>query len=241
MIRTILFFTWFWVSLALTMPFLLLFLLLKLLRLERPLTGLIWRVVQIWARGLVAAAGVRVHLSGMDRIPRTGPVCIVADHQGNFDIVLALAYLPRFTGFVAKREALIFPFLNLWILALDSVFLDRGSLKRGKDAIDKGIAKIARGHSILVFPEGTRSRGKPVGEFKHGSFKLATRSGAALVPLSIQGSAGAWEMEKRIRPVDISFVAHEPIATAGMSAEARQALPERVKAIIVEGIGASSR
>jgi len=235
MLRTILFFAWFWLSLLLTFPFLLLYFATLLFGRRALFRNALQALVRLWARSLVAVAGLRVTAEGLDLLPREGRVCIVANHQGNMDIVLALALIERPFGFVVKKEGLFVPFINLWVVALDSVFIDRGNIAEGRKSIARGIAKIGRGHAILVFPEGTRGRGGPVGEFRRGSFKLATRAEALVVPVSIRGTAAAWEERARIAPAEVSFIVHEPLPTAGLSAEERQSLPDRVRAVIVDG------
>lgn len=236
MIRTILFFALFWLSLALTIPFCLAYLLLKLLRLHAPFRRPIQWIVRTWGRLVLASAGTRVEASGLERIPETGKVCLVANHQGYIDIILVLALVRRTVGFVAKKEGLLVPIINLWILAIDSVFLDRKDIARGKRSIDRAVRKVSRGAAMIIFPEGTRSQGGPVAPFRHGSFKLATRAEALLVPVSIDGTAGVWEKTHRITPTTVRFTVHEPIPTAGMGMEERRRLPERVRDIIAAGV-----
>jgi 1-acyl-sn-glycerol-3-phosphate acyltransferase len=236
MARTILFFAQFWLTLVLTMPFCLAYLLLKALRLNGPFRAPIQAVVRTWARAQVAAAGMEVEASGLERIPATGRVCLVANHEGLMDIMLILACVRRQVGFVAKKEGLWVPFVNLWIIALDSVYLDRHDVGRGKRSIDRAVRKVARGQAMIIFPEGTRSQGKEIGAFRHGSFKLATRAEALLVPISISGTSAVWERERRIRPARVSIQVHEPIETSGLGPEERRALPGRVHAIIAGGV-----
>lgn len=241
MLRTVLFFAQFWSTLLVTMVVCLPYLLLKALGLDAPLRRPVQWFVRGWARLEAAAAGMRIEASGLERVPERGRVCLVANHEGLMDIILVIACVRRRVGFVAKKEGLWVPFINLWVLALDSVFLDRHDVARGKRAIDRAVRKIVRGSAMIIFPEGTRSQGRGLGAFRHGSFKLATRAEALLVPVSIEGTSAVWELRRRITPATARLLVHEPIATAGLGPEERRALPERVRAVIAGGLAAGGR
>jgi 1-acyl-sn-glycerol-3-phosphate acyltransferase len=92
---------------------------------------------------------------------------------------------------------------------------------------------------MIIFPEGTRSRGGRMGEFRRGSLKLATRAGATVVPITIDGTWRIWEERKRISPAEIAFVIHPPIATEGMGPEERRLLPDRIRSEIASGLGST--
>lgn len=238
--RTFGFFFYFWITVAASSPIALILWVLDSAGLHavRPLTG---NLVRLWARSLIALLGVRVRAEGLEAVPKGESVCYVSNHQGDFDIAVILAYLPGCVGFITKSQALWFPFLNLWILALGGVFLDRDRISRARRAMDKGIARLRSGASMVVFPEGTRSRGPEMGEFHGGSFKLATRSEALIVPISIQGTYRIWEEKKRIVPASVTLRAGEPISTRGLDSEGRKALPGRVRERIARNLAAPDR
>ncbi len=232
MVRTIIFFSCFWFSLFLILPIGLVMLILELCGLRflgRPITGFI---VRMWARLIVWGTGTTPSVSGLENVPRKGRVVFMSNHQGNMDFVMILAYLPRTIGFIIKREALFLPLINVWIASMGSIFMNRESMAKGKASIDKGVKKIIRGSVMCIFPEGTRSRSSKLGIFRNGSFKLATRADAVIVPITVDGSYRTFEQNKKITPSPISMVVHPPVPTAGMSAEDRKALPDKVRAII---------
>lgn len=236
MIKTILFFAYFWLSIIATIPVCALFLLARLLGLGQAGKETLGAMIRAWARTVLWAAGVRVDAAGLERLPKDRKLVFMANHQGDMDIVVMLACMPKATGFVAKSQAMWFPFVNLWILSIGSVFIDRGSVARGKDSIDRGVANIRKGWALTVFPEGTRSRGPGMLPFRNGSFKLATRAGATIVPVTIDNSWRVWEERQRIRPARVGFTVHDPIPTEGMDAQSRKALPERVRAAIASAL-----
>jgi len=238
MSRTIVFFSFFWVSLLLAAPLSLPFLLAEVLglkRFSRPFMG--W-LIGFWCRVILKAAGTRLSVEGTHNVPVTGPAVFYPNHQGDLDIILVLATVPRQLGFLAKKQTAYLPFLNLWMLAMGCVFIDRGNISQGIKAISRGTANVKDGRAMCVFPEGTRSRGLRMLPFRNGSFRLATRAGAAIVPVTIDGAYKVWEEYRLIRPASVRVVIHEPIQTAGMGHEERKALPGRVRAIIAGALPA---
>ena len=99
----------------------------------------------------------------------------------------------RQPGVITKTEMRKVPIINWWCKVLQCVFIDRKSVRSSIKAILDGVKNVKAGRPMLIFPEGTRSKtGKP-GEFKAGSFALATRSDATIVPISIYGTRAALE------------------------------------------------
>jgi len=135
--------------------------------------------------------GVRIHVIGdanaTRELSRSGkPLCFVSNHTSILDIPAVLSL--RFkTGFVAKKELLLVPGVNAWILAIHSVFINRKNVRKGAKSIEKGVSNIKKGCPMYIFPEGRRSKTGEIGSFKKGSFRLATESQALIVPITIKG------------------------------------------------------
>jgi len=238
MLRTIVFFTFFWSSLLLAAPLSLPFILAEALGfkgLNR--TALGW-LTGFWCRLILKAMGTELRVEGVEHIPKEGPVVFYPNHQGDLDILLAVAVIPRQIGFIAKKQAAYLPFLNLWMLAMGCVFIDRGNISQGIRAIAKGTERVRDGRAMCVFPEGTRSRGPQLLPFRNGAFRLAVRAEAAIVPVTMDGSYKGWEEHHQIRAAAVRVVFHQPIQTAGLDHEERKALPERVRAAIASALPA---
>lgn len=232
MLKSVLVLSFFWLSAAVMSPIALVALLLGALGLGRPFRPILGLATRAWSSAVLKAVGVDLSVEGAELIPAEERMCFVANHQGDLDIVVMLAIAGRPVGFIAKSEAAWFPFINIWIAALGSAFIHRSSPRQGMRAIESGIRSIQRGRALVVFPEGTRSRGWQMKPFRKGAFKLATRSEAVIVPVTIDGSFRAWEAERRIRSTRVRVVVHPPVRTAGLSAEERKALPDAVEATI---------
>lgn len=193
-------------------------------------------VSSIWGRGAVILAGGRVRVRGRENLPASRKVCFVSNHQDYSDIVLYLGWIGRNVGFVGKKELGAVPILSTWMRLLHSVFIDRGSLREGMRAIKRSAAKVRNGHAMVIFPEGTRSKGGPVAEFKAGSFKMAKLSGGWIVPVSIDGSWRFMHYKGKVRGGPVRMVIHPAIDTSILDAEGWKALPDRMRDIIASAV-----
>ena len=111
----------------------------------RNLTNLcIYRLAQGWAKVMIPAVGCTVIVKGRENIPKKGGVCFVSNHCGYFDIVLTLAFCGRPFGFVAKKELLLFPFINLWIYMLGGLFIDRKNNRKAIKTIIRASKELNR-------------------------------------------------------------------------------------------------
>lgn len=240
MVKTVLVFFFLWLSIILALPVGLLALALRLLGLRYAAARLLQRFGRLWARAMLAGMGCRVTVTGAENIPRSGGVCFIGNHPGDVDPILAMAYIDRPFGFTAKKEALFYPVINIWVWLLGGVFIDRKNVGSARRAIEAGARRIRAGGAMIIFPEGTRNRGKAMLPFRGGAFKLATLAEAPIVPLTIIGSNAVYEDEGRIRGAQIALKFWEAVPTAGLDADARRALPEQVRAKIAEGLGPSA-
>jgi len=236
MIKTILVLTFIWLSAAVSSPLAVLFMALDLVGLGRACRPALGLFIRAWARSVLWAVGVRTTVTGLENIPDDEKLCFVVNHQGDLDVVIMEAFMSRPLGFIAKSQAAWFPFLNLWIAALGSSFIDRRSPRQGKKAIDRGVRRIENGRSMVIYPEGTRSRSREMLPFRKGAFKLATRPGATIVPVTIDGSFLVWEAHGRIESADVRVVVHPPVRTADLSPDEKKTLPETIRATIASGL-----
>ena len=198
---------------------------LSLFGLRRQMSVFIYRIAQGWARVMIKIIKSKVTLSGQERIPGNSGVCFVGNHDGYFDIVLLLAYCGRPFGFIAKKELVFLPMLNIWIYMLGGLFIDRKNIRKAVKTINKGVERIKAGGGMIIFPEGHRSKGRGLLPFHPGSLKLATSAGAPIIPVAIEGTYEVFEKHKRAIsgvPIKISFL--EPIDTASLPLEDRKQL-----------------
>lgn len=236
MLRTVFWYTYFWLFQLASAIFLLVYFLLGLLGQKRAQARFLFRVTRAWARQMIAAAGGKVQVAGLENLPPKGGVLFVSNHQGAFDIPLLIGFVPVLKGFVSKKENFRLPIVSTWMRLLGCIVIDRNDLRQSATAIARGIRDLQAGRSLVIFPEGTRSKSGQLRRFKDGSFKLATRSGAVIVPLTIDGSYRLLEGNgNRIGPGLVRLTIHPPLAAAA-SAGAKADLAERVQKIVASAL-----
>ena len=188
-----------------------------------------------WSRDILRAAGTPVVAEGLDNIPRDRPVIYASNHSSMFDIWALFATLPGSVRFVAKRELFKIPLLGSAMLAVGHIPIDRAARKKAFEAYDEAARTIQRGtSSIVVFPEGTRSRTGELLPFKNAPFGLAIAAQVPVVPVYLHHTfeilpKGAW----RLRPRPIRLLVAPPISTTGLRPEDRDRLREQVRAAMV--------
>lgn len=151
--------------------------------------------IVLWAfRVCLFFAGTKVIVKGEENVPKDEPVLYIGNHRSYFDILVTYVRVPRPTGYIAKKEMLKWPLLVNWMKNLHCLFLDRQDVKQGLKVILSAIEKINTGISICVFPEGTRNKiNHTFMEFHEGSFKIASKSGCPIIPMTIYNSADIFE------------------------------------------------
>ncbi len=190
------------------------------------------KTVTQWATTLLKIAGVNVTVTGMENIPKEAHL-IVPNHQSNFDVPIMLSCLDKPKGFFSKIEVKKIPIVPLWMEYIACVFVDRSNPRQGVKAILEGAQNLKDGKSLIIFPEGTRSKGGPVGEFKNGAFRVAEKSKAPVVPVRIDGSFRAMEANGGfIKPCDVEITIFNPIITKDYTKEDFANLPALVRGVI---------
>ena len=186
-----------------------------------------------WAHSLVLASGVNVKIKGLEKIPQ-GPVLIVSNHQSNFDFAILLGCIEKPKGFVAKIELAGIPVVSPWMRNIGCVFMNRSDIRQSLKVMNEAAEIISNGQSMVIFPEGTRSRGENIADFKKGSLKLAAKAGVPIVPVTINGTYKVLEANKGlIRPLDVKVVISEPVIYANLLKEDKDRINEIIRDIIV--------
>ncbi len=194
------------------------------------------RSVQRAFKTLLFISGVKITTIGEENIPDEA-VLFIGNHRSQFDILLTYSRCKRLTGYVAKKELEKVPLLSSRMRSLHCLFLDRQNLKEGLKTILQAIDHIKKGISICIFPEGTRNPAEEgtLMEFKEGSFKIASKSGCAIIPMTISNSASIFETQSpRIRPTHVIIEYGTPIYTKDLDKETQKHLGQYVSNIILE-------
>ena len=195
----------------------------------------IHNIARIWAKGILFASQIRVNVKGLKNIVPSQSYVYMSNHQSNFDIPVLLAHLPVQFRWLAKAELFKIPLFGRAMRGAGYVEIDRFNQESAFRSIAEAAGKIKNGLSVLIFPEGTRSRDGRIRPFKKGGFILAVDAGVPIVPIILQGT---WDiMEKsslRIKTGEVVLNIEKPIATIRYSRENKNDLIETVRQVICE-------
>ncbi|WP_297635297.1 lysophospholipid acyltransferase family protein [uncultured Clostridium sp.] len=193
----------------------------------------VYALSSTWAKLMMKLSGARVKVYGQEKLNDDETYLYVGNHQSNFDIPLLMSAIKGPKGFIAKKEMENIPILSFWMKKMHCVFMDRTNMRKSAEAIVKGIQILKAGQSMVIFPEGTRSKGGPVKEFKAGSFKLALKSKVKIVPVTVNGSYKLLDANGgKIVPSDVEVYLHDPIDVTLLSKEEIADLHNTVRNIV---------
>ncbi len=205
-----------------------------------PWKSVSWDFAKLSARNLGRACGVQVHVHGLEHLEDAGPYVFTPNHQSHFDIAALLGHLPGHNRFVTKKELFAEPVLGTVLQTLGMIGVDR---ENPGDAITRFTKAAAEGSSLIIFPEGTRSRDGTLLPFKKGPFATALELGLPIVPIVCCGTR---EVMPRggylaIIPGDIQVYIERPIETHGLGPEDLDTLREQTRAVIATRLLADAK
>ncbi|MGL4362107.1 MAG: lysophospholipid acyltransferase family protein [Cellulosilyticaceae bacterium] len=197
----------------------------------------IYRLMQSMSNGMVKAAGTEVIVKGKENLPKHGPVVYMSTHKGLYDSPVLATIIEEPIIFIGKEEMEKMPIIGSWFDAMGCIYLARDDMKKSLQAILTGIEELKNGQSIVIFPEGTRSKGKDMQEFKSGSFKLALKANVPIVPIAIQDTQKVLEDTGMIKKATVYVNIGKPFDVASMTKEEKKALPKTVENKVRELLG----
>ena len=176
-----------------------------------------------WARFTFKITETELKYEGRENIP--DEACLfVGNHQGILDIPALLIGANRVVGFIAKKELLSVPIIGKWIKICNSVAIDREDPRDAVRVIKEGVEILKSGKSMAIYPEGTRAKDGNIQDFKAGSLKLAIRAKVPIVPVTVDGSYKAFELNKRFEKTTIKVKYGKPIYIDDLTKEQQKEL-----------------
>ena len=193
---------------------------------------------RLWSSCILVTTGVRVHTRGREHVRAEQSYVFVANHQSIYDFPILITSIPFQLRIIAKASLGAFPVLGWHLRYTGHLLIDRA--RAGRRTLRSVADLMHRGHSLIVFPEGTRSTGGKVLRFRRGLFRLAIEAGLPVVPVAVVGSRHVMPKGRLMTcPGQVELVVHAPMPTEGLDREDAQALAERARDVIaatVEGV-----
>ncbi len=154
-------------------------------------------------------AGNHVKVVNKHYLDNAKPCLIISNHEGIFDAFNIYANINQSFGIVSKKENKSIPLLGLWTGAMDVFLMDRDDVRQSMRVIKEASEKLSDGLSVVIFPEGTRS--KLDQEFHGGSFKIATKAQADIICITMRNTSAIFEDNKKIKSASTLMHVHKPI------------------------------
>ena len=195
---------------------------------------IVYRINQLWTWTILRAGAVKLKVSGLEKLDASRPYVFMANHQSNVDIPILVQSLPRFQlRWIAKKELLWVPLFGWAIWAAKHIIVDRANPTRAVKSLRRAKGRIAAGISVVVFPEGTRSRDGQLQRFRKGAVLLAMQTNTEIVPVTILGSrdllpSGAWRLQSGL----VEVIIDQPISVSGYRTGNLGLLANQVRATI---------
>ena len=188
---------------------------------------------RLWSWLILRTSGIRTRAEGLENLTGLKTAIYCANHQSAMDIPILFVNLPVQFRFVAKRSLFKLPFLGWHLSRSGHIPVDRGRPKGARMSLDAAAEKIRAGSSVLLFPEGHRSRDGKLLPLRPGSFYLAIQSGVPIVPITLNGTRAALKPDTyHVRSGLTEMIVHPPIATSTLTRDDVDALAAKVKAQI---------
>lgn len=210
---------------------------------------LAWGYAQMLNFGVRIILGVRVEVKGKDNMI-DGPAVVTMNHQSNFDPLLQGPVYPKNAVIIGKKQLLKIPLWGRLFTASNNIMVDRG--KRNVDQVDRpdeaaaknttGVAEaIERLNNddcyIWIFPEGTRSQGNKMGQFKRGAFIMAIEAQVPIIPMISKPLRFVLDVPNKIAKGGVHEIKILPaVSTTGMTLDDLPNLISRFEKLYAENI-----
>ncbi len=188
----------------------------------------------------VRAAGVRVRVTGTERIP-AGPCLFAANHTSTLDAPAVVGAIPRRIAILLKESLFRFPIIGQAFRLAGFIPVERGH-DSAIISLEKATVALRAGQSFLIYPEGTRSEDGRLQKFKKGAVVMAIKAGVPIVPVACSGAHLL--MKKRslvLHPGEILVEFLQAIDPKGFSLEDRDALNDLVHFELAVGLPPEQR
>jgi 1-acyl-sn-glycerol-3-phosphate acyltransferase len=189
---------------------------------------------RLWSWLILTTSGIRTRVEGIENLNPRKTAIYCANHQSAMDIPILFVNLPVQFRFVAKRSLFRMPFMGWHLKRSGHIPVDRERPREAIRSLDAAAEKIRAGSSVMLFPEGHRSRNGKMGQFKSGSFYLAIQAGVPVVPITLNGTRAVLKPDTyHVRAGQTEMIVHPAIPTRGLTLRDVDALSGKVRGQII--------
>ena len=185
---------------------------------------------RIWSRLILKTSRIAVQVEGLENIRPGEAAIFCVNHPSAMDIPILFVHLPVQFRFLAKKNLFHVPFLGWHLRRSGHVPVDREHPQSAMKSFEQAVRKIHDGNSMLLFPEGGRSRDGRLRPFKRGSFLLAVQAAAPVIPITLNGTRAVLPPNSlHIHPGRPEMIVHAPIETRGLAPKDIPQLSDKVR------------
>jgi len=194
------------------------------------------QVAHIWSKIILAAAGIKYSVIGQGNLDPKQNYIFAGNHESAFDIPLVFAGVKHHLVSISKIELKWIPIFGWAMQAAKHIFVDRKNRTKAIRSLEKAAISLKKNpRSVMLFPEGTRSKDGKIHKFKKGGLLLAIEAQIPIVPMGLCGTGdvalkGEWKLKSK--SLELRF--GEPIGTQGMTYNDRNELAEKVFQAVVK-------
>jgi 1-acyl-sn-glycerol-3-phosphate acyltransferase len=205
------------------------------------------RVARVWSRSLLRFARVRVKVEGLEKIDPGARYVFCSNHLSYMDTPVVLSSIPAEFRFLAKRGLFQIPLLGTHLAQAGHIPVPREDPRAAVKTLVRAAEIVQRRSiSILIFPEGGRSRDGALRPFKEGAAYIAIQAQAPLVPVAVIGTRDILPMGSAVlRAGRVRLRIGDPIPTEGLTLRDRKALTaaahEQIAGMLETGAGVNPR
>jgi 1-acyl-sn-glycerol-3-phosphate acyltransferase len=170
-----------------------------------------------WSKATCIISLCPVKVVGSEKLDRKQSYVFVSNHQGAFDIFLFYGHIGQRIKWVMKKSLRKIPFVGLACEKAGFIFVDSSSRQAAARTIEDAEARLKNGNSIIIFPEGTRSKTGQMGKFKKGAYQMAIDLHLPIVPVTVNGTFEVMPSGSfLLNPHRLEMIVHEPVTTEGI-------------------------
>lgn len=200
------------------------------------------RIARVWARVCLRISGARLTVRGGEHLCQHPVAVYAANHTSYMDTPVIFAAIPFQFRILAKKELWSMPFIGWYLNRSGQIPVDSGNSRATLSSLGAGVKALRGGMPLFVFPEGSRTPNGDLQTFLSGAAFLAIRSQVPLVPVALTGVYDLLPIHTRhFYPGELVMTVAKPIETHGMTLRQADELTERLRSMIAEMLGQSSR